>query len=108
MNLHLTIFAQAAFLEKLRSRKELYNAVGLIEKFSILKERQRTQPGVSTPSGGDLTVPRHPVMSRCVLIHLNAGIADVLVTPGVTVVGKRPRRKTGRRPGGPQTPGRES
>jgi len=53
MNLHLTILAQAAFLEKPRSRKELYNAVGLTEKFSILKERQRTQPGVSTPSGGE-------------------------------------------------------
>jgi len=52
MNLHPTVSAHTTFLERPRSRKELMNAVGLIEeKFSVLRERQKTQPTVATSSG---------------------------------------------------------
>jgi len=38
MNLHSAIFAHAAFLERLRFRKEMMSAIGLIEKKnSVLK-----------------------------------------------------------------------
>jgi hypothetical protein len=53
MNLHPSILAQAAFLEKPHSRAQLYSAVGLIEeRFSVLRERQRTQSVTNTSSGG--------------------------------------------------------
>jgi hypothetical protein len=42
MNLHPTVLAHAVFLERPRSRKDLINAVSLIEKrFSVLRERKR-------------------------------------------------------------------
>ena len=54
MNLLPTILAHAAFLERPRSRRVLNSAFGLIEnKFSILKERHKTQPTVAISSGGD-------------------------------------------------------
>jgi len=57
MNLHPQVLSQAAFLEKPRSRKDLYRLAGLIEeKFSVLKERGRLGPevtrGAPNSSGG--------------------------------------------------------
>jgi hypothetical protein len=53
MNLHACILAQAAFLERPHSRAQLYIAVGPIEeRFSVLRERQRTQSVPNTSSGG--------------------------------------------------------
>jgi len=47
-NLHPQVLSQAAFLEKPRSRTELYRLVGLIEEtFSVLKERARLGPEVT-------------------------------------------------------------
>jgi len=108
MNLYPTILAQAAFLERPRSRKELYNAVGLIEeKFSVLKERQRTQLGVAIPSGSELhnRAPSRnvPTNSR----HHNVGIVDVWVMLNVTVVRRLPHRETGRCPAVARPPGQE-
>ena len=41
MNFHPSILGQAAFLDRLRSRKDSYRVVGLIEEqFSVAKERQ--------------------------------------------------------------------
>ena len=52
MNLHPTILAHAAFLDKPHSRQELLDAIGLIEeKFSVLKEREKAQPAVTAVSG---------------------------------------------------------
>jgi len=78
MNLHPQVLSQAAFLEKPRSRKELYRLVGLIEeKFSVLKERSRLGPEVTRGGGNgsdcggrprdDRRDPRAPVRGsvRC-------------------------------------------
>jgi len=52
MNLHPTVLAHSAFLERPRTRKELINAVGLIEeKFSVLREREKTHPTTPTSTG---------------------------------------------------------
>ena len=52
MNLHHTVLAHAAFVERLRSRKDLINDVGLIEEtFSGLRERKRAQSTVAMSSG---------------------------------------------------------
>ena len=52
MNLHPTVLAHSAFLERPRTRKELINAVGLIEgKFSVLSEREKTHPTAPTSNG---------------------------------------------------------
>jgi len=51
MSIHPHVLAQVAFLERPHSRKELHNAVPLIEeKFSVLKERQWTQSRKVTAS----------------------------------------------------------
>jgi hypothetical protein len=50
MNLHPTALAHAAFLESPRSRKALINALGLIEKFSVLRERKRSKTTVAMSS----------------------------------------------------------
>jgi hypothetical protein len=78
MNLHPQVLSQSAFLEKPRSRKDLYRFVGLIEKkFSVLKERARLGPKLTrrgrhgTGGGGSLrddrSNPRAPVREpvRC-------------------------------------------
>jgi hypothetical protein len=51
MNLHPRVLSQAAFLEKHRSRKDLYRLVGLIEKFSVLKQRDRLGPEANRDGG---------------------------------------------------------
>jgi hypothetical protein len=62
MNLHPSVLAQEAFFERPRSRKDLYSVVGLIEeKFSVLKERQRTQSGDAISRGSEL---RNQAQSR--------------------------------------------
>jgi len=78
MNLHPQVLGQAAFLEKPRSRKDLYRLAGLIEEtFSVLQERGRLDPevtrGAPNSSGGggrprdDRGNPRGPERSsvRC-------------------------------------------
>jgi len=52
MNLHPTGLVHYAFLERPRTRKELINAVGLIEeKFSVLREREKTHHTTPTSNG---------------------------------------------------------
>jgi hypothetical protein len=64
MNLHPSILAQAAFLERPHSRAQLYSAVGLIEeRFSVLRERQRTQ-SVPNASRGDSSRGRETSRKR--------------------------------------------
>ena len=42
MNLHPDILAQSAFVDRPRSRKELYDVVGMVEeKMAVVRERQR-------------------------------------------------------------------
>jgi hypothetical protein len=78
MNLHPQVLSQAAFLEKPRSRKELYRLIGLIEEtFSVLKESGRLGPEVTRGEGngssggccprGNRGNPRAPVRGsvRC-------------------------------------------
>jgi hypothetical protein len=66
MNFHPDILSQAAFLDKPRSRMELYRLVGLMEeKFSILKERVRsgqvaTRCNDRNPKGFARGRPRSP------------------------------------------------
>jgi hypothetical protein len=60
-NLQLHVLNQAAFQEKLRSLKELYRLVGLIdEKFLVMKERGRLGPEVSRGEGNGSTVAGRP------------------------------------------------
>jgi len=108
MNLHPSILAQAAFLERPRSREELYNAVGLIEeKGSVLKERQRTQSAYVSPSGSGLlnhepsrNVPTNSRPNKCWncgrLGHVRRNCRQRDSIPG-----------NGQVPGGHQTTGRE-
>jgi hypothetical protein len=52
MNIHPSILAQAAFLERYHSRVELYSALGLVEEnISVLAERQRIHPVLAASSG---------------------------------------------------------
>ena len=54
MNLNPSILAHATFLERPRSRRQLTNAIGLIEeKLSVLNERQKTQPVTTNLSGSN-------------------------------------------------------
>jgi hypothetical protein len=58
MNLHPSISAQAAFLDRPRSRAELNRVICLIEeRFSVMKGRERIQ-NVHHPSGGGKSRPR--------------------------------------------------
>ena len=108
MNLHPTILAHAAFLDRPRSRQELITAVGLIEeKFSVLRERQRTQPAVGTvrgsgprnqePSRNVPPTPRPPRCWDCGRVgHVRRYCRQRVSHSG-----------NGRAPGGPQGPGRQ-
>jgi len=80
MNLHPAILAHAAFLERPHSRKELMNAIGLIEeKVSVLKERKSSQPvlprGRTTHVAGD-----RPGMSRRLRASVDVGIVEAQAT----------------------------
>jgi len=73
MNLHPAILVHAAFLERPRSRKELMNAIGLIEeRVLVLKEREKVQPASTTQRENDprsrrpsQNVPSASRTSRC-------------------------------------------
>ena len=106
MNLHPSILAQAAFLERPHSRGELYNAVGLIEeKFSVLKERQRTQP-VPTTSSGSGSRGREPSQNdRATPAPTDVGIVAVSVILDAIVVIGVSHRETGRCPVVVRAPG---
>jgi len=81
-----------------RSRKELYSAVGLIEKFSLTKERQGIQPQDSTSSGERIPdFEKRPVISGDVLSSQNVGIVVVLCIQRANATRRQPRRKTGSR-----------
>jgi len=57
MNLHPSISAHTALLDRPRSFKDLYRVVGLIEeKFSVARERQRVEEA-----------PRYPGNTRAAL-----------------------------------------
>jgi len=80
MHLHPAILAHAAFLERPRSRKELMNAIGLIEeKVSVLKERKFSQPalprGRTTRVAGD-----RPGTSRRLRAPVDVGIVGAPAT----------------------------
>jgi hypothetical protein len=62
MNLHPSVLAQAAFLDRPRSRDQLHSTVGLIEeKLSVLKERRQVQSALGASSGSG---PRGREISR--------------------------------------------
>ena len=62
MNLNPSVLTHAAFLDRPRSRRELYGAVAVIEEnVSALKERQRTRTGDDSLCGNDFA---HPQSSR--------------------------------------------
>jgi hypothetical protein len=72
MNLHPTVLAHSAFLDRPRSRKDLINTVGLIEKFSVLSEWKMAQSNVAMYSGSSArsmeasrNVPRDRNPRRC-------------------------------------------
>jgi hypothetical protein len=73
MNIHPTVLAHAEFLDRPRSRKDIINAVGLIEeKLSVLRERKRAQSNDAMSSGSSArsleasrNVPRDRNPSRC-------------------------------------------
>ena len=73
MNLHPTVLAHVAFLERPRSWKDLIYAVSLIEeRFSVLRERKRALFSVSMSSGSSSrshessrNVPRDRNLRRC-------------------------------------------
>ena len=54
MNLHPSVLAHTAFLDRPHTWKELISAVGLIEeKFSIMREHQKTLPELGPLSGNN-------------------------------------------------------
>jgi len=107
MNLHPTILAHAAFLERPRFRKELNSAVSLIEdKFSALKERQKTPPAKTISSGATLVIDSRPGMSRRIPVFIGVGIVDIWVILDVIVVRRFPGRETGKCPAVTRPPGR--
>ena len=72
MKPHPTGLAHAAFLDRPRYRKDLINAVGLIERFSVVRERKRTQTNFAISSWSSArsleesrNVPRDLKPSRC-------------------------------------------
>ena len=108
MNLHPSVLAHAAFLERPHSRKDLYNAAGLIqEKCSVMRERQRSQ--LSDPDSGrkefcDQGQSRNTATNSCPRGCWNCG------RPGQTRRNRRqrtPQSGNGQVPGGTQTTGRE-
>jgi len=107
INFHPTILAQVAFLERPWSRKELYRAVGLIEEFSFMKERQQIQPAVSASRRGDL---RLRDTSRNVLARSHPPKCWNCGNSGHTRCNCHQTPATsgnGQLPGGHQTPGRQ-
>jgi len=105
MILHPTVLAHAEFLERPRSQKDLINAVGLIEEFSVLRERKRAQSTVAMSSGSSSrsleasrNVPRDRNPRRC----WNCGGAGHLRRDCRR---QPPSRETGRRPAVDRTPG---
>ena len=79
MNFHPEVLSQAAFLDKPRTRRDLYRVVGLIEeRFSVRQERVRTGQGadrVSERGGTPRPLPAmphagHEAQGR---VKLNAG-----------------------------------
>jgi len=114
MNLHPSVLAHAAFLERPRSRRELLRVVGLVEeRAAVARERQRVEPTAPVVSGRDLstrnvsrgTPGRSGGATRAPLKcwscgrsgHLRRDCPNVSRSPG-----------NGQSPGGRQAPGRES
>jgi hypothetical protein len=106
MNLHPSVLAHTAFLDRRHTRKLLISAVGLIEEtFSIIRERRKIQPEL-----GPLSEITHaPVILRgtsCV----KSGPANVGIVVGRamlvgTVVDRSLSRETGPSPAVTRPPG---
>jgi hypothetical protein len=108
MNLHPSILAHTAFLDRPRSRKELYGAVAMIEeKVAALKERQRTLTEDDTSCNSELphpgssrSTPANPRTPKCWncgrLGHVSRNCWKRTAIPG-----------NGQAPGGQRTTGRE-
>jgi len=110
MNMHPQVLSQAAFLEKPRSRKDLYRLAGLIEeKFSVLQERGRLGPevtrGAPNSSGGGGR-PETTEANRGAQrgVRLGAGNVDSRVRSGGAVLGETRRRETRSGPGAGGSP----
>jgi hypothetical protein len=111
MNFHSHILGQAGFLEKPRSRNELYCLVGLMEeRFSILKERSRSsQEGARAHDRAVAGVlPGVPGVDRGPRQRgpLGAGIAANWVTLDEPVPGIVSRRETRSSPEADRPPGK--
>jgi len=62
MNLHPSVLAHAAFLDRPRTRGQLFNAISMVEeKLFVLKERSRAQQRIRGTAGGESrTYDAHP------------------------------------------------
>jgi hypothetical protein len=66
MNLHPDVLGQAAFLDKARSRRDLYHVIGLVEeRFAVQQERERSCFG----AGDRREAGGAPTSSRSVVHH---------------------------------------
>ena len=103
MNFHPDILAHAAFIDRPRTIKELYQAVEFVEeKLAVAQERQRLQPAGTSGSGtrgAPRSGPARPAQP------LNVGTVETLVTLDVTAPVGDGRRETGRRPEDDRPPG---
>ena len=108
MNLHPSVLAHAAFLDRPHTKRQLLDAIAMVEeKLFVLKERSRTQPQMKESGGGEPRnveptpkVPVRPRSPRC----WNCGSLGHFK--------RECRRKSfpsgnGRPPGGRSSPGRE-
>jgi hypothetical protein len=114
MNFHPYILSQAAFLDRPRSHKQLCQVIGLIEeKFSVLKERQRSDHDARGESSGAVG-PRGE--SRAAQPRTEGAVAASMKcwTCGQNGHWRRNcpqnarRSGNGRRPGGRSAPGQNS
>jgi len=113
INFHLCILAYAAFLDKSRSLKT-YPVVGLIEKYSITKERKRVDESLQLSSSSrDGPRGMRPVLLRYDqgqrrVRRQEAGLVANLAILGTTVPRRWRCRKKGQKPEGHQAPGLSS
>ena len=106
MNLHPSVLAHAAFLDRPHTKRQLLDAIAMVEeKLFVLKERSRSQPQMKESGGG---ASRNIEPTRKVPVRpgrLDVGIAGVLAILRGSAAGKVSHRETGGRPEGVRPPG---
>ena len=107
MNLHPDILAQSAFIDKPRTRKELYDVIGIVEeKMAVVRERQRN---LATQQITGREEPRDSTGRQNVVDHVlpNVGFVAGWVTSNGIVI-ELSTRETGGSPVVQETPGEHS